>query len=139
LALCSYTNTNGYPSNVKILYKSLWREVKFTQKCGLHQSKEWIFIFNLLFLRFFFIELFNIEKKIVFASTFNSSVKKIIQRSIKKQIKGKKIHSFESCKLNYAIFNSRCATSQSKKFWNLMYLHLCLCNFMKYQWFFEVL
>ena len=133
LTLCSYMDTNGYPSNVKILYKSLWREVKFTQKCGLHQSKEWIFIFNLLFLRFFFIELFNFETRVVFASTFNSSVKKIIQRSIKKQIKGKRFTLSKAVNCIYAIFNSRCATSQSKKFWNLMYLHLCLCNFMKYQ------
>jgi len=68
--LRSYMDANGYLSNLKILYKfykGLWHEIKITQKCGLQQSREWIFIFNLFFFieccTIFFTELLNIEAK----------------------------------------------------------------------------
>jgi len=76
------------------LYEDLWREVKFTQKCGLRQSKEWIFTFNFLFYwvlyDFFSPRYWTLKQKR--SLLFQHSIirwRKIVPHSIRKQIKDK--------------------------------------------------
>jgi len=64
----SYTDTNGYPSNLKTSYKFYKgkREIKITQKCDLQQSKSESYLkFFIDHCIIFFTELLNIKAKII--------------------------------------------------------------------------
>ena len=139
-SLWNYTDTNKKSVKcenfVQILQRSMVRNKIHTkmQFTVIERVNLWIFTFNFLFYKplynFFSPSYSTLKQKDSFLfQCWITWWKKIVQRSIKKQLKIK-IQFFESCA--QFLIDVVKLRKFLKKFWEFMHLHLCVCDFTLY-------